>query len=64
MRKDEREKTENEKKKKKNQQDQAMREQWKNEKRWKAKSRVGDNMRSGKERKKVNESQEDAFEGD
>ena len=41
-----------------------MREQWNNEKRWKAESGVGDNMRSGKERKNVNESQEDAFEGD
>ena len=30
----------------------------------KTESGVGDNMRSGKERKNVNESQEDAFEGD
>ena len=61
MRKDEKKKTEI-KKEKKSRQDQGNEGTMKKyEKRWKTKSRVGDNMQSDKERDKK-ESQENTFE--
>ena len=56
MRKDERRLKIGKKRKKKSRQDQAMK---KHEKRWKVVGRVGDNMRSDKEKR---ESWENAFE--
>ena len=67
MRKDERKKTENRKEKKRKEKEISRQDRdnegtmKRYEKRWKAESRVGDNMRNGKERDK-RESQESAFE--